>query len=65
MTNLNPIKVPMKTSVNLNEIASRLSKTPDRELTSLYCKLIGEIMFVAINTQCNVTRSVIGIPGYT
>jgi hypothetical protein len=51
MTNANPNKVPLKTSVNLAEIASRLPKTPDRELVSLYCKFIGELMFVAINTQ--------------
>jgi hypothetical protein len=51
MSNCNPNKVPLKTSVNLDEIAFRLLKTPDRELVSLYCKLIDELMFVAINTQ--------------
>jgi len=49
MTNCNPNKVPLKTSVNFEEIASRLPKTPDRELVILYCKLIGE--FVAINAH--------------
>jgi hypothetical protein len=58
MTNCNPDKVPLKTSVNFDEIASRLPKTPDRELVSLYCKLIGELMFVAINTQPLIAHSV-------
>jgi len=41
-----------------DEIVSRLPKTPDRELVRLYCKLIGELMFVAINTQPLITHSV-------
>ena len=57
-TNCNPNKVPLKTSVNFDEIASRLPKTPDRELVSLYCKSIGELMFVAINTQPLIAHSV-------
>jgi hypothetical protein len=58
MTNANPKKVPLKTSVNLAEIASRLPKTPDRELVNLYCKLIGDLMFVAIYTQPLFAHSV-------
>jgi len=58
MTNCNPNKVPLKTSVNLDEIASRLPKTPDREFVSLYSKLIGELMFVSINTQPFIAHSV-------
>jgi hypothetical protein len=58
MTNCNPNKVPLKTSVNFDEIISRLPKTPNRELVSLYCKLIGELMFVAINTQPLIAHSV-------
>jgi hypothetical protein len=58
MTNCNPNKVPLKTFVNLDEIAFRPPKTPDRELVSLYCKLIGELMFVAINTQPLIANSV-------
>jgi hypothetical protein len=58
MTNCNSNKVPLKTSVNFDEIASGLPKTPDRELVSLYCKLIGELMFVAINTQPLIAHSV-------
>ncbi len=60
MTNCNPNKVPLKTSVNFDEIASRLPTTPDRELVSLYCKLLGELMFVAINTQPLIAHSVKG-----
>ena len=44
--------------MNFNEIASRLPKTPDGERVSLYCKLIGELMFVAINTQPLIAHSV-------
>jgi hypothetical protein len=58
MTNCNPNKVPLKTSVNFDEIIPRLPKTPNRELVSLYCKLIGELMFVAINTQPLIAHSV-------
>jgi hypothetical protein len=58
MTNCNSNKVPAKTSVDFDQIASRLPKTPDRELVSLYCKLIGELMFVAINTQPLIAHSV-------
>ena len=41
MTDCNPNKVPIKTSVNLDEIAARLPKTPHPEIPSLYAKLIG------------------------
>ena len=55
MTDCNPNKVPLKTSVNLDEIATRLPRvhaprTSHPEIVSLYAKLIGELMFVAINT---------------
>jgi hypothetical protein len=58
MANCNPNTLPLKTFANLAEIASRLPETPDRELVSLYCKLIGELMFVAINTQPLIAHSV-------
>jgi hypothetical protein len=51
MTECNPNKVPLKTSVNLDEIAARLPCTPHPEVVSLYAQLIGELMFIAINTQ--------------
>ena len=41
----------LNTSVNLDEIAARLPCTPHPEMVSLYTKLIGELMFIAINTQ--------------
>jgi hypothetical protein len=37
--------------VNLDEIAARLPRTPHPEVVSLYAQLIGEFMFIAINTQ--------------
>ena len=58
MTNCNPNKVPIKTSVNLDEIAARLPSRPDPEITNLYAKLIGELMFVAINTQPLIAQPV-------
>jgi hypothetical protein len=58
MTDCNPNKVPIKTSVNLDEIAARLPKTPHPEIPSLYAKLIGELMFVAINTQPLIAQPV-------
>jgi hypothetical protein len=51
MTDCNPNKVPLKTSVNLEEIAARLPLTPHPKVLSLYAQLIGELMFIAINTQ--------------
>jgi hypothetical protein len=42
MTECNANKVPLKTSVNLDEIADRLPRTPHPEVVSLYAKLIGE-----------------------
>ena len=50
MTDCNSNKVPIKPSVNLDEIAARLPKTPHPVIPSSYAKLIGELMFVAINT---------------
>ena len=41
MTECNPNKVPLKTSVNLDEITARLPRTPHPEVVSLYAKLIG------------------------
>lgn len=58
MTDCNPNKVPLKTSVNLDEIAARLPRTPHPEIVSLYAKLIGELMFVAINTQPLIAQPV-------
>jgi hypothetical protein len=58
MTDCNPNKVPLKTSVNLDEIAARLPRTPHPEVVSLYAKLIGELMFVAINTQPLIAQPV-------
>jgi hypothetical protein len=58
MTDCNPNKVPLKTSVNLDEIAARLPRTPHPEVVSLYAKLIGELMFIAINTQPLIAQPV-------
>jgi hypothetical protein len=58
MTNRNPNKVPIKNSVNLDEIAARLPSRPDPEITNLYAKLIGELMFVAIITQPLIAQPV-------
>jgi len=58
MTNCNPNKVPIKPSVNLDEIAARLPSRPDPEIANLYAKLIGELMFVAINTQPLIAQPV-------
>ena len=40
MTECNPKKVPLKTSVNLDEIAARLPRTPHPEVVSLCAKSI-------------------------
>jgi hypothetical protein len=60
VTECNPNKVPLKTSVNLevDEIAARLPRTPHPEVVSLYAQLIGELMFIAINTQPLITHPV-------
>jgi len=58
MTECNPNKVPLKTSVNLDEIAVRLPSTPHPEVVSLYAQLIGELMFIAINTQPLIAQPV-------
>jgi hypothetical protein len=58
MTECNPNKVPLKTSVNLDEIAARLPSTPHPEVVSLYAQLIGELMFIAINTQPLIAQPV-------
>jgi hypothetical protein len=44
--------------VNLDEIAARLPRTPHPEVVSLYAKLIGELMFIAINTQPLIAQPV-------
>ena len=49
MTNCNPNKVPLKASVNLDEIAARLRRTPHPETVSLFAQLIDELMCIAIN----------------
>jgi hypothetical protein len=51
MTDCNPNKVPLKTSVNLDEIAARLPRTPHPEVASFYAQLIDVLMLIAINTQ--------------
>ena len=58
MTECNPNKDPLKTSVNLDEIAARLPRTPHPVVVSLYAQLIGELMFIAINTQPLIAQSV-------
>jgi hypothetical protein len=58
MTECNPNKVPLKTSVNLDEIAARLPRTPHPEVVCLYVQLIGELMFIAINTQTLIAQPV-------
>ena len=58
MTDCTPNKVPLKTSVNLHEIAARLPLKPHQEIVSLYAQLIGELMFVAINTQPFIAQPV-------
>jgi hypothetical protein len=58
MTECNPNKVPLKTSVNLDEIAARLPRTPHPEVVSLYAQLIGELMFIAISTQPLIAQPV-------
>ena len=44
MTDCNSNKVPLKTSVNLYEIAARLPLKPHPEIVSLYGQLIGEFV---------------------
>jgi hypothetical protein len=44
--------------VNLHEIAARLPLKPHPEIVSLYPELIGELMFIAINTQPFIAQSV-------
>jgi hypothetical protein len=44
--------------VNLDEIAARLPRTPHPEVVSLYAQLIGELMFIAINTQPLIAQPV-------
>ena len=58
MTECNPNKVPLKTSVNLDEIAARLARTPHLEVVSLYAQLICELMFIDINTQPLIAQPV-------
>jgi hypothetical protein len=58
MTECNPNKVPLKTSVNLDETAARLPRAPHPEVVSLYAQLIGELMFIAINTQSLIAQPV-------
>jgi hypothetical protein len=58
MTECNPNKFPLKTSVNLDVIADRLPRTPHPEVVSLYDQLIGELMFIAINTQPLIAQPV-------
>ena len=58
MTECNPNKVPFKTFVNLDEIADRLPRTPHPEVVSLYAQLIGELMFIAINSQPLIAQPV-------
>jgi len=58
MTECNPNKVPLKTSVNLDKIAAHLPRTPHPEVVSLYAQLIGELMFIAINTQPLIAQPV-------
>ena len=58
MTDCNPNKVPFKTSVNLHEIAARLPLKPHPEIVSLYAQLIGELMFIAINTHPLIAQPV-------
>jgi hypothetical protein len=58
MTECDPNKVPLKTSVNLDEIAARLPRTPHPEVVRLYAQLIGELMFIAINTQPLIAQPV-------
>ena len=48
----------LNTSVNLDEIAARLPCTPHPEMVSLYTKLIGELMFIAINTHPLIAQPV-------
>ena len=55
MTNCNPNKVPLKTSVNLDEIAARLPRTPHPEVVSLYAHLIGELT-MTLNPPTMMTR---------
>ena len=65
MTNCNPIKVPLKPSVNLHEIAACLPFTPRPEIVSLYAQLIGELVhryqyspFIASNTHTLIAQPV-------
>jgi hypothetical protein len=58
MTDCNPNKVPLKTSVNLHEIAARLPPKPHPEIVSLYAQLIGKLMFIAIITQPLIAQPV-------
>ncbi len=58
MTDCNPNKVPLKISVNLDEIASHLPRTQHPETVSLYTQLIGEFMFMTITTQPIIVQPV-------
>jgi hypothetical protein len=58
MTDCNPNKVPLKISVNLDEIAAHLPRTPHPETVSLYAQLIGEFMFMGITTQPIIVQPV-------
>ena len=58
MTDCNPNKVPLKTSVNLDEIAVRLPRTPHPDTVTLYAQLIDELMFTAIKTQPLIAQPV-------
>jgi hypothetical protein len=58
MLDCNPNKVPLKTSVNLDEIAARLPRTPHPEVASFYAQLIDVLMLIAINTQPLIAQPV-------
>ena len=48
----------LKPSVNLHEIAARLPLTPHPEIVSLYAQLIGELMFIGVNTHPLIAQPV-------
>ncbi len=58
MTDCNPNKVPLRTSVNLDEIAAHLPRTPYPEIISLFAQVFGDLMFIAINTQPLIAQPV-------
>ena len=59
MQDAHPNKLPLHPSVDLTSI--NLPAVPDAKITGLYAQLIGELMFVAINTHPAIVQAVNGL----